>query len=47
MSSLSWDEGQKTRGTDGPARPGAYFVFGMSDMQFCKALVRAVKAKTD
>jgi hypothetical protein len=23
------------------------FVFGMSDMQFCKARVRAVKAKTD
>jgi hypothetical protein len=23
------------------------FVFGMSDMQFCRAQVRAVKAKTD
>ena len=26
---------------------GPVFVFGMSDMQFCKAQVRAVKAKTD
>jgi hypothetical protein len=26
---------------------GSLFVFGMSDMQFCKAQVRAVKAKTD
>ncbi len=26
---------------------GSFFVFGMSDMQFCKAPVRAVKAKTD
>ena len=25
---------------------GPVFVFGMSDMQFCKAQVRAVKAKT-
>jgi hypothetical protein len=28
-------------------RAGPCFVFGMSDMQFCKAQVRAVKAKTD
>jgi len=26
---------------------GACFVFGMSDMQFCEAQVRAVKAKTE
>jgi hypothetical protein len=26
---------------------GPVFVFGMSDMQFCKAQMRAVKAKTD
>jgi hypothetical protein len=26
---------------------GTVFVFGMSDMQFCKAQVRAVNAKTD
>jgi len=26
---------------------GPVFVFGMSDMQFCKAQVRAVKAKID
>jgi hypothetical protein len=26
---------------------GTCFVLGMSDMQFCKAQVRAVKAKTD
>jgi len=25
----------------------ACFVFGMSDMQFCRASVRSVKAKTD
>ena len=26
---------------------GPFFVFGMSDMQFCRAHVRAVKDKTD
>jgi hypothetical protein len=26
---------------------GPLFVFGMSDMQFCRAHVRAVKDKTD
>jgi hypothetical protein len=26
---------------------GSLFVFGMSDMQFCRAQVRAVKAKID
>ena len=26
---------------------GPVFVFGMSDMQFCKAQVRAVKGKAD
>jgi hypothetical protein len=26
---------------------GACFVFGMSDMQFCKVQMRAVKDKTD
>ena len=26
---------------------GSFFFFGMTDMQFCKAPVRSVKAKTD
>ena len=26
---------------------GSFFFFGMTDMQFCKARVRSVKAKTD
>jgi len=35
-----------TKVHNGPTRR-ACFVFGMSDMQFCKAQLRAVKAKTD